>query len=379
MKKKSLLTPGPTPVPQEVLLSMTKPTIHHRTQEFRSIFKQVSDNLKYVFQTKNHVLTFTASGTAAMEAAVVNLLSPNDTAICVGGGKFADRWSEICKTYSINTIDIDVEWGKAVDPALIKKVLNKNKNVKAVFTTLCETSTGVLTDIKKIAAIVKKTNAVLVTDAISALAGEELKTDEWGIDVVVCGSQKGLMVPPGLSFCSVSKKAWRIVEKSKSPRFYLDFTKAKKASKTFDTAFTPAITLFIGLNEALKMIRKETLEKVIKRQKRLSSVLRKAIKALGLKVFSKNPSNVVTAVYLPEKIDAQEMIKTMRDEYGITVAGGQGHLKGKIIRIGSMGNMHEFDIINGISCMELVLAKMGYKFKHGAGLAAAEKELLKSE
>jgi aspartate aminotransferase-like enzyme len=379
MKKKSLLTPGPTPVPQKVLLSMAKPTIHHRTAEFRNIFKEINEDLKYVFQTKNDIFTLTSSGTGAMEAAVVNLLSPGDTAICIGGGKFAERWKEICQANSIKTIFVNVEWGTAVDPKTIKTLLAENKNVKAVFTTLCETSTGVLTDIKTIAQITAKTDAVLVTDAISALGGEELKTDAWGIDVVVCGSQKGLMIPPGLAFCSVSAKAWKLVETSLCPRYYLDFRIAKKALEKGDTAFTPAITLCLGLSESLKMIKKETLEKAIQRQATLASAVRKAAQALGLEIFAKRPANVVTSVILPKGIDGNELVKLMQQDYGITIAGGQAQLKGKIIRIGSMGNVNEFDIITGISALELVLSKMGYKFELGAGIAAAQKELLNLE
>lgn len=379
MKKNRLLTPGPTPVPEEVLLSMAKPSIHHRTAQFRKIFKEVNDNLKYVFKTQNDIFTFSASGTGAMEAAVVNLLSPGDTAICVGGGKFAERWNEICKIYSIKTIALDVVWGNAVDPAAIDKALEENTQTKVVFTTLSETSTGILTDIKTIAQITKKRGAVLVTDAISALGGEELETDAWGVDVVVSGSQKGLMIPPGLAFCSVSPKAWQLVEQSKSPRYYFDFRLAKKALDKGDTAFTPAITLCIGLNEALKMIKVETLEKAIQRQRRLAAALRKAMQALGLKLFAKTSSNIVTAVCLPKDIDGNVLVTKMRDDYGITIAGGQGHLKGNIIRIGTLGNMNEFDIITGISALELVLCKMGYKFAHGIGVGAAEKELLNSE
>ncbi|MFH1460692.1 MAG: alanine--glyoxylate aminotransferase family protein [Candidatus Omnitrophota bacterium] len=377
MKKKYLLTPGPTPVPTEVLLAMSKPTIHHRTPEFKAIFKEVIENLKYVFQTQNDVFTFAASGTGAMEAAVVNLLSSGDTAICVRGGKFGERWSEICQAYGIKTVDIDVEWGKAVEPSVIEKALKENKNVKVVFTTLCETSTGVLTDIKAIAQMMKNKDAILVTDAISALCGVDLQTDKWGVDVVVAGSQKGLMIPPGLAFCSISPKAWKLVEKSKSPRYYFDFRSAKKALDKSDTAFTPAVTLCIGLNEALKMIKKETLEVTFARHSKLARAVRAAMQALGLKLFAKSPADDITSVCLPEHINGEELVKTMRDTYGVSVAGGQAQLKGKIIRIAQMGYMNEFDILTGISCLEIVLAKMGYVFEPGVGVGAAEKEFCK--
>jgi serine---pyruvate transaminase len=377
MRKNHLLTPGPTQVPSEVLLSMSKPIIHHRTPEFMAIFKELNENLKYVFQTKNDIFTFTSSGTGAMEAAVANLLSAGDTAICIQAGKFGERWTEICKAYGVKPVVIDVEWGYAVEPAAVKKALNENKEVKVVFTTHCETSTGVLTDIKAIAEITKNTDVVIVTDAISALGGVELKTDEWGIDVVVCGSQKSLMIPPGLAFCSVSKKAWKLVEASKSPRYYFDMRAAKKALEKDDTAYTPAVTLCIGLNEALKMIKKETLEKAIARQSKLAAAIRSAVKALGLKIYAKNPADVVTSISLPESINGEALVKTMREVYGVGIAGGQDHLKGKIIRIASMGYMNEFDVIVGISCLEIVLKKMGYEFEAGIGVGAAENELLK--
>jgi len=376
MKKKNLLTPGPTPVPSEILLAMSGPTIHHRTPEFKSIFKEMNESLQYVFQTKNDVFTFAASGTGAMEAAVANLLSPGDTAVCVQGGKFGERWTALCKAYGVNTVVIDVEWGTAVTPEAVKEALDKNKNVKAVFTTLCETSTGVLTDIKAIAKITKNSEAVLITDAISALGGVELKTDEWDIDVVVAGSQKGLMIPPGLAFCSVSKKAWKLVTDSKSPRYYFDLRAAKKALDKGDTAWTPAVTLCIGLAKALKMIKGETLEAAIARQSRLGKAVRQAMKALGLKLFAKQPADVVTSVCVPDGVDGAALVKTMRDEYGVSIAGGQAQLKGKIFRIAAMGYMIDFDIITGISCLELVLKKMGYKFELGTGVGAAEKALL---
>ncbi len=377
MKKKNLLTPGPTPVPAEVLLAMAKPTIHHRTPEFQAIFKEMNEGLKYVFQTKNDIFTFASSGTGAMEAAVANLLSAGDTAICVEGGKFGERWTELCKAYGVKTAVIKVEWGKAVTAAEIKKALEENKEAKAVFTTLCETSTGVLIDLKAIAAVVKDTPAVLVTDAISALGGVELKPDEWGVDVVVAGSQKALMIPPGLGFCSVSAKAYKLVEASKSPRYNFDMRAAKKALDKNDTAYTPAVTLCIGLNESLKMIKKETLETAIARQSLLADAIRAAMKGLGLKIFAKEPSDVVTSVCVPEGIDGAALVKTMRADYGVSIAGGQAQLKGKIFRIASMGYMNEFDVMIGISCLELVLARLGYKFEKGAGVGAAEEALLK--
>ncbi|RKY36990.1 MAG: aminotransferase [Candidatus Omnitrophota bacterium] len=372
MKKNFILAPGPTPVPQNVLLAMAQPIIHHRTPQFKEIFKQMNENLKYVFQTKNDIFTFAASGTGAMEAVVVNLLSAKDKAICIQSGKFGERWTELCKAYCVDTVIIDVEWGKAVEIARVKEVLEKHKDAKVIFSTYCETSTGVVTDIKAIADLVKDTDTVLVTDAVSALGGMDLQTDNWNIDVVVAGSQKGLMIPPGLAFCAVSSKAQKLVEVSKTSRYYFDFCLAKKALDKSDTAFTPAIGLCIGLNEALKMIKQETLEKVFQRHSCLAKAARAGVEAIGLKLFAETPADVVTAVCVPEGIDGAELVKIMRDDYGVTVAGGQAELKGKIFRLAQLGYMNEFDILTGLNCLEIVLTKLGYKFSLGKSVAAAE-------
>lgn len=373
MIKNYLLTPGPTPIPPEVLLDMARPIIHHRTPQFQKIIQEAEEGLKYIFQTKSEVLILTSSGTGAMEGAVCNLLSPGDKAITVQGGKFGERWTELCHAYGVEAIIIDVEWGKAVDPKEIEKILKANPGVKAVFTTLCETSTGVTTDVKVIAEITKKTPAVLVVDAISGLGAVECKTDEWGLDVVVSGSQKGLMIPPGLAFASVSQKAWGLAGQSKCPKYYFDFKEAKKALEKIDTPFTPAITLIIALNTALKIIKQETLESIMVRHKKMAKAIREASKALGLELFSPTAgSDAVTAVKVPQGIDGEKLVKVMRDEYGVGIAGGQAELKGKVFRIASMGYMTQFDIIVSISCLEIVLSKMGYKFELGAGVKAAQ-------
>ena len=378
MIKNYLLTPGPTPVPPNVLLEMARPIIHHRTPQFQKILQETEEGLKYVFQTKNDVLILTSSGTGGMEGAVCNLLSPGDKAICVQGGKFGERWTELCQANGIEPVIIDVKWGSAVEPKEIERVLAASK-AKAVFVTLCETSTGVTTDIKAIAEITKKTDAVLAVDAISGLGAVECKMDDWGLDVVVSGSQKGLMIPPGLAFVSLSPKAWKLVEQSKCPKYYFDFKEAKKAIAKTDTPFTPAITLVIGLNEALKQIKQETLEAIMARHKKMAKAIREASKALGLALFSQTASSdAVTAVNLPAGIDGEKLVKVMRDEYGVGIAGGQAELKGKVFRIASMGYMTQFDIIVAISCLELVLNKMGYKFQLGAGVAAAQKVFLEA-
>jgi aspartate aminotransferase-like enzyme len=373
MRKNYLLTPGPTPLPPEVCQALGKPIIHHRTPQFQAILKEASEGLKYVFQTQSDVFILTSSGTGAMEAAVVNLLSPQDTAICVEGGKFGERWTELCKAYGINADVVKVEWGKAVDPAEIEKRLKANPNAKAVFTTLCETSTGVAADIEAIGKIVAKHKAVLVVDAISGLGAIDLKTDAWGVDVCVSGSQKGFMLPPGLGFISVSKKAWDMVALSKSPKYYFDLTVAKKALQKTDTPFTPAISLVIALVEVLRMMKQDGLENIFKRHNLMANATKAAMKALGLELFAPGASSdAVTAVKVPAGIDGEKLVKTMRDVYGVTIAGGQSELKGKVFRFAHMGFIEEFDIIAGVSCLEKVLKEMGYAFELGAGVKAAE-------
>lgn len=378
MRKNYLLTPGPTPLPPQVLEAMSQPIIHHRTPQFQAVLKEATDGLKYVFQTKNDVFILASSGTGAMEAAVANLLSPAETAITIQGGKFGERWTELCKAYGVTPEVIDVEWGKAVDPQEIDKKLKANPKIKAVFTTLCETSTGVTNDIEAIGKVVKNYDAVLVVDAISGLGAIDLKTDDWSADVVVSGSQKGLMLPPGLGFISVSPKAWKLIENTKSPRYYFDLRKAKKAIDKTDTPFTPAISLIIALNQSLNMLKEDGLENVFLRHRKMAEATREAMKALGLELFAPDAgSDVVTAVKVPGSLDGEKLVKTMRDTYAVTIAGGQAELKGKVFRIAHMGYIEEFDIIAGISCLEKVLHQMGYKFSLGSGVKAAEEVFLK--
>ncbi|MFA5089903.1 MAG: alanine--glyoxylate aminotransferase family protein [Candidatus Omnitrophota bacterium] len=378
MRKNYLLTPGPTPLPAEVCSAMARPIIHHRTPQFQAILKEATEGLRYVFQTKNDVFILASSGTGAMEAAVVNLLSAGDTAIVVEAGKFGERWTEICKSYGINTEVIKVEWGKAVEPQEIARRLSAGPSIKAVFTTLCETSTGVVTDIASIGEVVRGTKAALVVDAISGLGAIDLKTDAWSCDVVVSGSQKGLMLPPGLGFISVSPKAYKLIEEARTPNYYFNLKSAKKALEKTDTPFTPAITLIIALCEALKMLKEDGLENVFARHKKMADATRAAVRAMGLKLFSPDASSdVVTAVCVPQGVDGEKLVKTMRDTYGVTIAGGQGELKGKVFRIAHMGYIEESDIIAGIACLEKVLSKMGYVFEMASGLQAAEEIFIK--
>jgi aspartate aminotransferase-like enzyme len=376
VKKNYLMTPGPTPVPPEVLLEMAKPLIHHRTPQYQAIFKKVNEGLKTIFKTANDICIFTSSGTGAMEASVANVLSPGDKAIVVQGGKFGERFGELCKAYGIEFIPIDVKWGSPADPKVVKEALDKNMGVAAVYTTLAETSTGTVNDIKSIGAIVKEYDAVLVVDAISGLGADDLQTDAWGVDMTVSGSQKGLMIPPGLSFITVSKKAWTRVEKSKLPKYYYDLKKYKKALADSDTPFTSAVSLFIGLQKSLEIILSEGMDNVLARHAKMAKSVREGVKALGLQIYSSSPSNAVTPINVPAGINGELLVKTMRDKYGVTVAGGQSELKGKIFRIAHLGFMENFDCIVAISALEIVLTEMGYKVEHGKGLGAVEKVIL---
>jgi aspartate aminotransferase-like enzyme len=378
MEKKYLFSPGPTMLPPEVLLKMAEPIMHHREPEFEKIFAEIRQGLKYLFQTKNEVMIFTSSGTGAMEGAVSNLLSKGDKALVVRGGKFGERWGEICKAYGIEFIPIDVEWGKAVDPARIQEILKSDPSIRAVYTQASETSTGVKHPIKEIAQIVKKyENTLIVVDAITGIGVFDIPMDEWGLDVVVSGSQKALMLPPGLSFAALSDKAWKFVERSNLPKYYFDFKKELKSSQKNQSAYTPAISLFVGLRESLHLIRKEGVEAIFLRHEKLAEATRAAVKALGLELYAPDsPSNAVTAVKIPDGVDGERLKDLFFEKFGITVAEGQDRAKGKIIRIAHLGYYERLDMVMVISALEMLLKEMGYPFELGIGLKAAEEILM---
>ena len=378
MEKKYLFSPGPTMLPPEVVLKMAEPIMHHREPEFERIFAEIREGLKYIFQTKNEVLTFTSSGTGAMEGAVSNLLSTGDKTIVVRGGKFGERWGEICKAYGIDFISIDVEWGRAVDPQRIEKILQSDPSVRGVYIQASETSTGVKHPIREIAEIVKRyEQVVLVVDAITGIGVFDLPMDAWGLDVVVSGSQKAMMLPPGLSFAALSDKAWKFVERSNLPKFYFDFRKELKGTKKNQSSYTPAISLFVGLRESLRMIQKEGREAIFQRHERLAEATRRAVKALGLELYAPDsPSNALTAVKFPPGIDGEKLKALFFEKFGITVAEGQEQAKGKIIRIAHLGYYNRLDIIMVISALEMLLREMGYRFELGAGVRAAEEILM---
>jgi len=357
MKEQLLMTPGPTPIPRKIQAVMTEPIIHHRTPEYKEIFKEVTNGLKEVFKTDNDCLIFASSGTGAMEASVVNVLSPGDKALVIRGGKFGERYYDICKAFGIDAIPLDIEWGAPPAPESIKDILSKDADIKAVYTELCETSTATVYDIKSIGEVVKNFDAILVVDAISGLGADNLETDRWGLDIAVSGSQKALMLPPGLSFCTVSTKAWRLIKDSRLPKYYYDFNKYKKAKDKDDSPFTPAITLTIGLKKSLEVINSRGINNILKACADMAGTMKSAAKDLGMGLFSKSPSNAVTGLLMPEGKDASLVIKAMKKR-GVTVAGGQAELKGRIIRIAHMGGITIQDVDRTIEVLKEALKEL---------------------
>jgi serine---pyruvate transaminase len=373
MNKRYLMAPGPVTVAPEILAKMSEPIIHHRSPQFSAILTGVREDLKYLYQTKNDCLILASSGTGGMEASVVNLLSPGDKALVIRGGKFGERWDELCNTYGVRAVNIDVTWGKAVDPKEVKKALDANPDARAVFVQAHETSTGVKHPMEELGSLVREMpTTVLVVDAISALGVYELKTDDWGLDVVITGSQKSLSLPPGLAFVSVSEKAWKLAEKAQLPRYYFDFLKEKKAIEKQTTAFTPAVSLIIGLAEVLRGIRATGLSVLFAHHRRLSEGTKTGITAMGLEFFSMAPSEAITVIKCPAGIDGQNVVKILREEYGITIAGGQAQARGKIFRISHMGHLCEWDMIVALAAVERALNQLGYPLELGKGVAAAE-------
>lgn len=377
MIKRYLLTPGPTPVPTEVALKMAEPIIHHRTPEFSKIFSEVRAGLKKLFQTEQDVLTLASSGTGAMEAAVVNLLSAGDNVIVVNGGKFGERWTKICQTYGVNVEEIKVEWGQGVSVDAVKAALAKVPDAKAVLVQASETSTTAVHPVAEIAKITRERDTLLIVDGITAVGVFDLPMDGWGVDVLVTGSQKALMLPPGLAFIALSERAWKRADKQHLPGFYFDLKRERKNQADNTTAYTPAVTLVIGLAAVLAMLEKETYPGVFARHARLAAATRAASEALGLKLLAPTaPSPAATGFFLPAGIDGGKLTKYLRDKVGVDIAGGQDHLKGKILRVAHIGYFGNFDIITAVAAIEMGLAKFGARIDFGSGLAAAEKVLV---
>jgi aspartate aminotransferase-like enzyme len=381
MLKQYLLTPGPTPVPERVMLAMARPIVHHRMPAFTAIFNEAAEGLKWIYQTSQPVLMLAGSGTLAMEAAVLNTLRKGDKALCVVGGKFGERWRSICKAYGIEYVEIAVEWGKAVDPQQVKAALDADSKITAVFSQANESSTGVRHPVEEIARITAARDGVInVVDAVSALGAFDLPMDKAGFDVMVTGSQKALMLPPGQAYIALSEKAWKRTETADLPRFYCDLKRERKAQGGGETAWTPAVTLTVGLVEALRMIKEEGLEACFARHDKLARATRAAMVALGCKLFAPDaPSPTVTSVWGPEGIDTGKIVKHLRDKYGISITGGQDAVKGKILRVAHLGYFGPFDILTSVTALEMAFADLGVKVELGRGTAAAQAVLAVSK
>ncbi len=374
MKDKTfLMIPGPTPVPESVMLEIAKHPIGHRSSEFSSILKEVYENLKYVFQTKNDVFMFTSSGTGAMCAALENLINEGDKVLCLSLGNFGNRWAKIAESRGADVEKIEVEAGQVIDPEVLKKRLaeDTNKEIKIVTLTHSETSTGAANDVKTLCSIIREHGAISVVDGVTSVCAMPVKPDEWGIDVLVSGSQKGFMIPPGLAFLVANERAWKVYEQCKHPSFYFDWAAHKKAVEGDTTPFTPAVNLIVGLNTALKMIKEEGIENMNARHKRHCMALRNALRAINLELLVKDDndaSHSITSILPPEGISVPDIRSTMKNDFDIVVANGQAKLKDKIFRMGTLGFVCDRDLIAAIGALEATLYKLGHKFELGNGV-----------
>ena len=380
MKKKYLLAPGPTPVPESIALEMAMPMVHHRTPEFSKIFAEAAKDAKYLFQTDQDVLIIASTGTGGMEGCVTNLFSPGDKLLVINGGKFGERWGQIGEAYGMKIVWHDVEWGSAVKPDDVKAILDKDKDIKGVMVQASETSTTATHPIEALGRLTgDRDDILLVVDGITGVGVFPLPMDEWKIDALITGSQKALELPPGLALVALSEKAWGFAEKSTCPRYYFDLKKERKNISKDTTAYTPAVSLVIGLRGVLKGIREEGLENVHKRHNRLARATRAAVLALGLKLAAPDsPADSATGLFIPDGIDGEKLVKSLRDDFGVTLAGGQDNWKGKVVRIAHLGYVDTFDTIIAISALEMALKKFGHDVELGKGVAAAQLILLEA-
>ncbi|MHC0065128.1 pyridoxal-phosphate-dependent aminotransferase family protein [Nostoc sp. UIC 10890] len=374
--KLMLMIPGPTPVPEAALLALAKHPIGHRTSEFSNILAEVTENLKWLHQTQSDVLTLNVSGTGAVEAGIINFLSPGDRILVGSNGKFGERWVEVGQAYGLNVEEVKVEWGKPLDPVVFAEKLQADtqKQIKAVIITHSETSTGVLNDLETINRHVKEHGeALIIVDAVTSLGAFNLPVDAWGLDIVASGSQKGYMIPPGLGFVSVSPKAWEAYKTAKLPKYYLDLGKYRKATAKNTTPFTPPVNLIVALHTTLRIMKEEGLESIFARHERLKNATRAAIQGLNLPLFAadSSASPAITAV-APQGIEPDKIRSVMKKRFDIALAGGQDHLSNKIFRIGHLGFVSDRDILSCIASLEVTLSELGYEdFTPGSGVAAA--------
>ncbi len=377
MPKYRLVTPGPVAVPERVRLAMSRTLPHHRAAQFIPVFHEVRENLKKVFETEQDVLLLTGTGTSAMEAAVANTLSAGEKAIVVRGGKFGERWAELCDAFGVEKVCIDVEWGHAVEGQAVRDAFDSHPDARALLVQASETSTGVFHPIRELAEIVREhDDRLMIVDGISGVGVHPLPMDAWGIDVLVSGSQKSWLLPPGLAFIALSERARGAVERCTNRRYYLDLRKELEAQPGDQTAWTSAVSLVLGLQESLRMILEEGLENVLRRHETLAQMTRAAMQALGLELYAPDsPAFSTTAVRVPQGLDGKALVKQLRTRYNVTVTGGQGRADGVIFRIGHMGDVDEFDMITVVAALELALADLGYPVKIGEGTRAATQML----
>jgi len=375
--KQYLMTAGPTPLPPAVSQIMAEPMLYHRAPAFVGVYARALRRLKLVFGTENEVLLFAASGSGAMESAVANLVRPGDPAFVASCGKFGERWGELCDAYGARTLFHDFGWGNKVDPVELDRLLSENADVDFVFTTLSETSTGVVNDVRELAEVAHRHGALIAVDAVSGIGAVPIPQDEWEVDVVVAGSQKALMAPPGLAFASPNQAVLRRAAESHGPRYYFDWHRTLEGQRKDppDSPFTPAVGLVAALEVALGMIETEGLAHVYERHRVLGRAARAGVKALELELFGpeNDGANVVTAITLPDGIDGTAVPRTMRDRYGITIAGGQGKLKGRIARIAHVGYFGAFDVLTALAGLEMTLHELGHELELGAGVGAAQR------
>jgi serine---pyruvate transaminase len=372
-EKRYLLTPGPTPVPPEVLAALAQPMIHHRERDYREIYERCLARLRHVYRTEHDVLMFTTSGTGAFESAVANLTSPGDRQLVLSAGNFGERWAGLAKAFGADLVHARLEWGDTPEPDDLRSALDEAGDVRVVYLTHSETSTGVVCDVQALAAVAKEAGALVVVDAVSSLGAVPLESDDWGIDVVVSGSQKALMCPPGVAFASVSPAALEAAAKATSPRYVMDWERTLKAQAKLDAPFTPAISIVRALDVALGLLLEEGLDAAFDRHARLGRACREGVKAMGLELFSPDEerSAVVTAIRAPDGVDGTEVVASLRDRFGITIANGQGAIKGKVFRIGHIGWFDIFDITTALAAVELTLADAGAEIERGVAVTRA--------
>lgn len=377
MNKYRLMTPGPVAVPERVRAAMSQTLLHHRAPAFLPVLDEVRANLKRVFQTQRDVLLLASSGTGAMEAAVTNVLEPGTSVVVVRAGKFGERWAQICDAHGVRAICVDVEWGRAVEPAAVERAFEANPDARALLVQASETSTGVYHPIRELAEQLHRLpDRLMIVDGISGVGVHDLPMDSWEIDVMVSGSQKSWLLPPGLAFVALSEAAEAAMSRANAPRYYLDLRRELASQRGNQTQWTPAVSLILGLQEALRMILAEGLPRVFARHRAMAEMVAAAARALDLELYAaESPAFSCTAIRVPQGLDGRDLVRHIRDAYNITVADGQGEAAGKIIRIGHMGDVDGFDMLAAIAALEMALADLGCPVKTGEGTRAATERL----